>query len=74
MTCDRYCLRFPARVRKLLTPMLSNIPPPGDPDLACWLRVNVLHKLLQRAEATGFADDPAVQPYRHHLRRAGIPF
>jgi len=54
--------------------MLSNIPPPGHPDLTRCLRIDVFNELPERAETARLSDDPAVQANRHHLRCAGIPF
>src|SRR5262249_15975074 len=51
----------------LLQPVAGDVDAPRDPDL---LAAHVLEKALERSEAPGTADEPAVQAHRHHARRA----
>src|SRR5215510_9615086 len=47
----------------LLQPVAGDVDAPRDPDL---LAAHVLKKALERSEAPGTADEPAVQAHRHH--------
>src|SRR5260221_5567949 len=50
----------------VLDPMLRDVEPPGDPDAA--KAHHVVEKALQPGRPRGMADEPHVQPDRHHLR------
>src|SRR4051812_39103484 len=51
----------------VLQPVARDVDAPRDPDL---LAAHILEKALERREAPGTADEPAVQAHRHHARRA----
>src|SRR5271165_5059304 len=54
------------KMREILLPMLGDIEPRRHPDALVLL--DIIEEAHQGCGATGAADDPAVQPDRHHLR------
>src|SRR3954447_6730449 len=50
----------------VLEPVVGDVDPPGEPDIA--LVVRVLEEVPQRGRAAGLADPARVQADRHHLR------
>src|SRR3954466_10085035 len=51
----------------VLQPVTCDIDAAREPDL---LSAHVFQKLLERFEASGAADQPAMQAHRHHARRS----
>ena len=64
--------QFPRLVLELFSELNGNIPPRSNPHI--WLRREILDKILNGLESTGFSRYPAVQGDRHHLRLAPFAF